>query len=51
MRRAGPGDPAEIVASSRRIRDALGWTPRFDNLNTICTHALEWQRKLVQRNA
>ena len=46
-----PGDPAEIVASSRRIRDALGWTPRFDNLNTICTHALAWQRKLVQRNA
>ena len=46
-----PGDPAEIVASSRRIRDALGWTPRFDYLNTICTHALAWQRKLVQRNA
>ena len=45
-----PGDPAEIVASSRRIHDALGWTPRFDNLATICTHALDWQRKLMQRS-
>lgn len=46
-----PGDPAEIVASSQRIREALGWTPRYDDLATICVHALEWQRKLMQRNA
>lgn len=45
-----PGDPAEIVADPRRIRATLGWRPRYDDLATIVTHALEWQRKLSQRN-
>jgi UDP-glucose 4-epimerase len=46
-----PGDPAEIIAASQRIRDTLGWTPRYDDLSTIVTHALEWERKLSSRNA
>ena len=41
------GDPAEIVAASERIRDTLGWKPRFDDLPTIVTHALAWERKLA----
>ncbi len=45
------GDPAEIVAASGRIRDTLGWKPRFDDLPTIVAHALEWQRKLSGRGA
>ncbi|MBI4274883.1 MAG: UDP-glucose 4-epimerase GalE [Rhizobiales bacterium] len=40
------GDPAQIVASSERARSALGWRPRFDDLPTIVTHALEWEKKL-----
>jgi UDP-glucose 4-epimerase len=46
-----PGDPAEIIASSRLIRDTLGWTPRFDDLSTIVAHALAWRHKLLARNA
>jgi UDP-glucose 4-epimerase len=41
-----PGDPATIVADSARIRAQLGWAPRFDNLDTIVEHALEWERRL-----
>jgi UDP-glucose 4-epimerase len=41
-----PGDPAMIVADSARIRAQLGWTPRFDNLDTIVDHALTWERRL-----
>jgi UDP-glucose 4-epimerase len=41
-----PGDPATIVADSARIRAQLGWAPRFDNLDTIVDHALEWERRL-----
>lgn len=41
-----PGDPATIVADSARIRGQLGWVPRFDNLDTIVEHALEWERRL-----
>ena len=44
-----PGDPAEIIAASQRIRDTLGWKPRFDDLPTIVAHALEWERKLAAR--
>jgi len=43
------GDPARIVAASDRARAALGWQPRFDDLSTIVTHALAWERQLMTR--
>ena len=43
------GDPARIVAASERIRDALGWDPRYDDLPTIVAHALAWERQLMAR--
>ena len=42
-----PGDPAQIVAASDRIRAQLAWRPQFDDLPTIVTHALAWERKLA----
>ena len=27
-------------------REWLGWQPQFDDLTTIVTHALAWERKL-----
>jgi UDP-glucose 4-epimerase len=45
-----PGDPAQIVAASDRIRSTLQWQPHFDDLDTIVTHALAWDRKLAARN-
>src|SRR5262245_58145759 len=45
-----PGDPPQIVAASDRARKALGWKPRYDDLTTIVTHALAWERKLMTRN-
>jgi UDP-glucose 4-epimerase len=45
-----PGDPARIVAASDRARAVLGWQPRLDDLGTIVTHALAWERKLRERN-
>jgi UDP-glucose 4-epimerase len=44
-----PGDPAQIVAASDRIRLVLGWQPQFDDLGTIVSHALGWERKLIAR--
>jgi UDP-glucose 4-epimerase len=41
-----PGDPAQIVAMSDRIRHTLGWRPQFDDLATIVAHALAWERRL-----
>jgi UDP-glucose 4-epimerase len=41
-----PGDPAAIVARADRIRKELGWRPQYDDLATIVSHALAWERKL-----
>ena len=41
-----PGDPAQIVAKSERVRDTLGWRPNIDDLGTIVAHALAWEKKL-----
>jgi UDP-glucose 4-epimerase len=45
------GDPAQVVASSDRARNILGWQPRLDDLSTIVRHALAWQQKLMTRNS
>ena len=45
------GDPARIVADSQQARATLGWEPRCDDLSTIVTHALAWERVLMQRRA
>ena len=40
-----PGDPAVLVASSERIRQELGWQPRFADLRAIVSTAWEWHRR------
>jgi len=39
-----PGDPARLVASSEKIREELGWSPRYPDLETIVETAWEWHR-------
>ena len=43
------GDPAHIVAACDRVRSTLKWQPHFDDLQTIISHALTWERKLLKR--
>jgi UDP-glucose 4-epimerase len=45
-----PGDPAQVVAAADQARALLGWRPQLDDLATIVSHALAWQKKLVTRN-
>jgi UDP-glucose 4-epimerase len=40
-----PGDPAVLVASSEKIKQELGWTPRFADLDRIIASAWEWHQK------
>jgi len=37
-----PGDPAELVAASDKIRQDLGWKPEYEDLETIITTAWNW---------
>jgi len=45
------GDPARIVADSAQARAQLAWQPRYDDLATIVTHALAWERELMRRRS
>ena len=39
------GDPAILVADSKRVRLELGWYPRYPDLGTIIEHAWQWEQK------
>ncbi len=43
------GDPAAIVARATRVREVLGWRPQRDDLDAIVRQALEWERRLHNR--
>jgi UDP-glucose 4-epimerase len=41
------GDAAALIAEATRIREVLGWRPKFDDLEVIVEHALAWERHLM----
>jgi UDP-glucose 4-epimerase len=40
-----PGDPAVLIASSDKIKEALGWKPQYEDLETIIKTAWVWHWK------
>jgi len=40
-----PGDPAVLVAAADRIRQDLGWQPRYPELKTIIETAWAWRQR------
>jgi UDP-glucose 4-epimerase len=41
-----PGDAAALVADVAAIRTRLGWRPRHENLDGICTTAYRWEARM-----
>jgi len=39
------GDPARLIAGSRKLRRELGWEPRYPELRDIIAHAWAWYRE------
>jgi UDP-glucose 4-epimerase len=39
------GDPPALVAGAEKIRDILGWSPKYDDLAVIASSALAWELK------
>ena len=37
-----PGDPATLIASSKKAMDELGWKPRYNSLEKIISTAWKW---------
>ncbi len=44
------GDPPELIAVAEQIRSTLGWSPKFDDLDTIVRTSLEWERKIAAQD-
>ncbi|MDJ0906996.1 MAG: UDP-glucose 4-epimerase GalE [Woeseiaceae bacterium] len=44
------GDPPELVAVANKIRSVLGWTPQFDDLDTIVATSLAWERRIASQD-
>jgi UDP-glucose 4-epimerase len=40
------GDPPSLVARCDKVRDALGWTPKLDDIDTIVRTSLDWEKRL-----
>lgn len=40
------GDPPILIADNDKIRQTLGWEPRYNDLELICRSAFEWERGL-----
>ncbi|MCU7797981.1 MAG: UDP-glucose 4-epimerase GalE [Candidatus Thiodiazotropha sp. (ex Myrtea spinifera)] len=38
------GDPPELIAGATKVREVLGWSPKHDDLGTIASSALAWER-------
>jgi len=45
------GDAVAIVANADRARREFGWTPKYDDLDLIVSHAVEWEEMLRKRNS
>jgi UDP-glucose 4-epimerase len=43
------GDPAQLIADNAAIRTVLDWRPRYDDLDFIVETALDWERRLSDR--
>jgi len=44
-----PGDPAELIADSTKLKERLGWQPQHDNLSFIVETAWRWEKKLKEK--
>jgi UDP-glucose 4-epimerase len=44
------GDPPSLISSNEALKATLDWQARYADIDTILTHALEWERKLLSRN-
>lgn len=45
------GDPDSLISDNSAIKARFGWEPRYDDLDQIVQHALNWERRLTEIQA
>ncbi len=46
MAKRRAGDPAELIADASKIREELGFSPQYSDLETIVSSAYDWHKEL-----
>ena len=41
-----PGDPDMLISDISLLKEKLNWIPEYNDLETICKTALEWEKKI-----
>ena len=39
------GDPASLTSQANRIKEVIGWVPKYNDLDVIIKSAYEWEKK------
>ncbi|MEZ0322739.1 MAG: UDP-glucose 4-epimerase GalE [Hydrogenothermaceae bacterium] len=42
------GDPAVLIADNTKIKEKMGFKPRYNDLKLICKTAFEWEKRLLK---
>jgi UDP-glucose 4-epimerase len=42
------GDPDSLISDNRAIMERFPWQPKHADLDEIVSHALAWERKLIE---
>ena len=45
-----PGDSEKLVANVDKLHKHISWKPKFDNLNLIIETAINWEKKIYEKN-
>ena len=43
------GDPDSLIADIKKIKDSLGWVPKYSNLQNIISTAWKWEQTLKKK--
>ena len=44
------GDPTQLIADNKKIKDELNWSPKYSDLKTILMTAWKWEKYLSESN-
>jgi UDP-glucose 4-epimerase len=45
-----PGDSEKLISNVDKLHEHINWKPKFDDLKLIIKTAVEWEKKLNEKN-
>ena len=45
-----PGDAEKLISNVEKLHQNINWKPKFDNLNLIIQTAIDWEKKIYEKN-